>query len=174
VDTVRGEIAVRLLMELGIIETPTDPLAQEARETINLVATLSPWLKRSRQQWWFFFDSIDNPVAVKQGEVDELIHALIDLADDEQVPLRIVLAGRAAEEFAFEHTEWAEREYTSGLTRGDAETWLRLRAKEESATLDETKLADKLAELFPVPGPLPEPRVLGPRLLKALVELLGP
>jgi hypothetical protein len=25
-----------------------------------------------------------------------------------------------------------------------------------------------------VPGPLPEPRLLGPRLLAALVELLGP
>jgi hypothetical protein len=174
VEKVRGEIAIRLLMELGIIETPTDPLAQEARETINLVGTLGPWLKRSRKQWWLFFDSIDNLVAVKQGEVDELIHALIDLADDEQVPLRIVLAGRAAEEFAFEHTQWAEREYTSGLTRGDAETWLRARAREESTTLDEARLAAKLAELFPVPGPLPEPRLLGPRLLAALVELLGP
>jgi hypothetical protein len=174
VETIRGEIAVKLLMELGIIETRADPLAQEARGTVNLVDTLGPWLKRSQQQWWFFFDSIDNAVAVKQGEVDELIHALIVLADDEQVPLRIVLAGNKAEEFAAEHTPWAEREYTSGLTRGDAETWLRKRAEEESAALDEAELAAKLAELFPVPGPLPMPRVLGPELMRALAELLGP
>ena len=91
--------------------TPTDPLAQEARDTITLVDTIARKLRDSDKQWWLFFDGIDSVLTVKQGEVDELIHALIDLADDVQMPLRIVLAGRAAQEFADEHTDgWAERD----------------------------------------------------------------
>jgi hypothetical protein len=175
VDRVRAEIGTRLLMDLGIIDKPTDPLAQEARETLMLVATIGAKLRGSDQQWWLFFDSIDSLVAVKQGEVDELIHGLITLADENlDVPLRIVLAGRQAEQFASEHAVWVERDDTSGLTRGDVEAWLQRRAEEDALTLDSAKLAAKLAELFPSPGPLPEPRRLGPRLPGILTELLAP
>ena len=175
VDRVRAEIGTRLLMDLGIIDKPTDPLAQEARETLMLVATIGAKLRDSDQQWWLFFDSIDSLVAVKQGEVDELIHGLITLADENlDVPLRIVLAGRQAEQFASEHTDWVERDDTSGLTRGDVEAWLQRRAEEDALTLDAAKLAAKLAELFPSPGPLPEPRRLGPRLPGILTEVLAP
>ena len=43
-----------------------------------------------------FFDSIDQMVAVRQGLVDELIHAVISVAEDPQVPMRVVLAGPPA------------------------------------------------------------------------------
>jgi len=172
-EQIRAKIGFSLLMELKIIDTAADPLAQEARDTLSLVARLSARLRGSDQQWWFFFDSIDNLETIKQGEVDELIHALIDLADDRQVPLRIVLAGHKAEEFAAQHTAWAERDYTSGLTLGHVEDWLRQRADEESTTIDERKLADKLAELFPLPA-LPEPRVLAMELLRVNVQELVP
>jgi V8-like Glu-specific endopeptidase len=175
VDRVRAEIGTRLLMDLGIIDKPTDPLAQEARETLMLVATIGAKLRDSDQQWWLFFDSIDSLVAVKQGEVDELIHGLITLADENlDVPLRIVLAGRQAEQFASEHAVWVERDDTSGLTRGDVEAWLLRRAEEDALTVDAAKLAAKLAEIFPSPGPLPEPRRLGPRLPGILTEVLAP
>jgi V8-like Glu-specific endopeptidase len=175
VERVRAEIGTRLLLDLGIIETPKDPLAQDARETLLLVATIGAKLRSSAQQWWLFFDSIDSLVAVKQGEVDELIHGLIDLAEENiDVPLRIVLAGRQAEQFAADHTDWAERDGLTGLTRGDVEAWLSRRAEEDSLTIDPARLAAKLAELFPSPGPQPEPRVLGPRLPHVLSEVLVP
>jgi hypothetical protein len=169
VDEVRTQIGIKLLMELGIIETPTDALAQEARETIRLIDLVGPRLRRLEQQWWFFFDSIDNLFAVKQGEVDELIHALIQLTDD--APLRVVIAGSAADQFADEHATWAATDSVSGLTRGDAEQWLDRRASEQSLQLDKAQLAAKLDELFPAPGAVPEPRVVETRLLRLLNEV---
>ena len=140
-----------------------------------LVATIAAKLRDSDQQWWLFIDSLDSLVAVKQGEVDELIHGLIDLAENDlDVPLRIVLAGRQAEQFAADHASWTEHDGPSGLTRGDVEAWLERRAEEDTRTIDPAKLAAKLAELFPSPGPLPEPRRLGPRLPSILSEVLVP
>jgi hypothetical protein len=171
VDRVRTEIGVKLLMDLGIIDRPTDPLAQEARNTLTLAATVGARLRSSDAQWWVFFDSIDSVLTVKQGEVDELIHALIVLA--EEVPLRIALAGRAAEEFAAEHAEWAMKDFALGLSRGDVEGWLRQRATEERREVEESQLDAKLTELFPG-SLLPEPRKLALTLPSVLVEVLKP
>jgi hypothetical protein len=173
VDRVRAEVGMKLLLDVGIIQAATDPLAQEARETLTLVRALEGRLKNSNQQWWFFFDSIDSRLAVKQGDVDELIHALIVLADDPQVPLRVVLAGREAREFAREHTSWAAEDNALGLTPADVESWLRQRAHEERREIDDARLAAKLAELFPT-STLPEAAWLAPRLPLALLGVLAP
>jgi hypothetical protein len=174
VERVRTAITAKLLKDLGVADASTDPLSQEARETIRVVDEIARTLRDSDKQWWLFFDGIDNMLTVKQGAVDELIHALIDVADDVQIPLRIVLAGRKAQEFADEHTDgWAEQDSALGLTRGDVDAWLRQRAQEENRGIEATKLDAKLSELFP-PGPLPEPRKLARTLPAALVEVLTP
>jgi hypothetical protein len=157
------QITTALLSELGIF-SPRDQLAQEARN----ITTVSGWirnkLRNSDQQWWMFFDSIDNVVATTQGRVDELIHAMIALAEDPQVPLRVVLAGREAERFALDHTAWLEQDTAEGLFRVHVEEWILARAKEEGRTVDEERLATELANLFPEGGPLPAPRRLAPMI----------
>lgn len=173
VEQVRANIVAHLLMELGIVVRPTDQLAQDARDTITVLAAISAKLRGSDQQWWLFFDSIDSLLTVKQGEVDELICALINLAEDAQVPLRIVLAGHAAEQFTEEYTVWAEHDNATGLNRGDVQGWLERRAAEEGREIDTIKLNSKLTALFPT-GSLPEPRMLALRLPTALLEVLKP
>jgi hypothetical protein len=118
-----------------------------------------------------FFDSVDNLVSLKQARVDELIHGLIMVAGDPQVRLRVVVAGREAEQFAYEQGWISESDSTSGLFSSDVDRWLRMRAAEEGGNIDEAKLAAKLEELFPPSGPLPEPRRIGPRLPAILREV---
>jgi Trypsin-like peptidase domain len=174
VDRVRTAIAVKLLMDFGVVDASTDPQAQEARDTIDVVDAIARQLRDSDKQWWLFFDGVDSALAVMQGEVDELIHALVGLANDPQIPMRIVLAGRAAQEFADEHTNgWAEPDSALGLTRGDVDAWLRQRAQEENRGVVQARLDAKLSELFP-PGPLPEPRKLARSLPAALLDVLAP
>jgi hypothetical protein len=170
-DERQAQIANDVLVGLGL-HKPHDPLAQQARNMTTLRQWLIAELRNSPKQWWIFFDSIDKLVAVKQGYVDELIHALIMVADDPQVPLRIVLAGREAEQFAQEHATWLEQDYPVGLVRSDVDSWLRARAAEEGHPIAEAKLAHELTVLFPDDGPLPEPRVIAPKLPKLLLDVI--
>jgi Trypsin-like peptidase domain len=165
------QIMTDLLSELGLF-SPGDQLAQEARNITTVRGWVRNTLRNSDRQWWIFFDSIDNLVATKQGKVDELIHAMIALAEDPQVPLRVVVAGREAERFAVDHTAWLEQDTTVGLFRGDVEDWIRARAEEELRAIDEGRLATELAKLFPEAGPLPEPRRLAPSLPTILNDVL--
>jgi hypothetical protein len=168
------QIITALLSELGIFG-PRDQLAQEARNITTVSGWIRSKLRTSDQQWWIFFDSIDNVVATKQGKVDELIHAMIALAEDPQVPLRVVVAGREAERFALDHTSWLEQDNAEGLFRGHVEEWIRARAKEEVRAIDEGRLAAELANLFPEGQPLPEPRRLAPMLPTILnTVVVGP
>jgi hypothetical protein len=171
VDDRGWRITATLLSELGIF-APQDQLAQEARN----ITTVSGWvrskLRNSDQQWWIFFDSIDNLVATKQGNVDELIHAMIALAEDPQVPLRVVVAGQEADRFALDHTAWLEEDIAEGLFRIHVEQWIRARAKEDLREIDEKRLTTELANLFPQDGPLPEPRRLAPKLPAILNNVL--
>ena len=171
VDERRSRITGDVLVGLGM-RKPLEPLAQEARDISTLRVWLTATLRDSRRQWWIFFDSIDNFVAVKQGNVDELIHALITVADDPQVPLRLVLTGREAERFASEHSSWLEQDTAAGLDRGEVERWFRARADEEVRRIDDARLAAELANLFPDGAPPPEPRRLAPRLPKMLLDVL--
>jgi hypothetical protein len=152
---------------------PKEHLAQEARTISTLQIWLTTRLRDSPRQWWIFIDSVNDLTATKQGGLDELIHALVTVADDPRVPLRLVLAGRDAERFALEHSPWLEQDTPIGLVRSEVETWLRARAVEEGGSLDESRLAAKLDTLFPVGGPLPEPRRLAPRLPALLFDMLG-
>lgn len=171
-DRIRTEIGLKLLKGLRII-APTDTDAQAARETLTLVDAVEARLRASAEQWWIFFDSVDNMLTVKQGQVDELIHALITLAGDEQVPLRVVVGGLEAEAFMQEHAPWTERDDAVGLTRTDVDGWLRDRAKDEGQRVNEAALSVQLDKLFP-PGPLPDPQQVALRLPAILPDVLVP
>ena len=171
VEERRDQIIEFILINLGM-HTPSEPLAQAARNITTFRAWVTWTLRRSPQQWWIFFDSIDNLVAVKQGAVDELIHAMITVANDPQVPMRVVLAGREAELLANEHAAWLETDTAEGLLRSHVEGWLRARADEEHRTIDEGRLADELAQLFPDGEPLPPPSRIAPRLPVVLLNVL--
>jgi len=171
VDERRDRIIGDLLVNLGMRQ-PTEPLAQEARHINSLRAWLIATLRGGPKQWWVFFDSIDQMVAVRQGQVDELIHAVISVAEDPQVPMRVVLAGREAEQFAQEHASWLEQDTATGFVRSDVELWVRTRADEVGRVVDLTRLDQKLSGIFPVGGPLPEPRKVAPMLPKLLLDVL--
>jgi len=167
----RERITKDILVNFGLLQ-PQERLEQDARHITTLQAWLRKELRDSPRQWWVFFDGIDQLAVVKQGGVGELIHALITVADDQQVPLRVVLAGRAAEEFALTHSWWLEQDVAAGFGRDDVELWFRARAAEEGRMINEVRLRGTLADLFPVGGPIPAPQYLAPRLPKALMEML--
>ena len=91
-----------LFAELGLPHAE-EPLAQTARYASTLPRQLRSGLRDSRRQWWIFLDGVDEAVAIKQGGLDEAISALAIAASDPQVPLRLVLVGREAAEFAADH-----------------------------------------------------------------------
>jgi hypothetical protein len=170
VEERRARIAASLLVQLGLQESP-DPLSQEATDTTLLAARVGAGLRDSKKQWWIFIDSIDDMVAVKQGDVHELIRALVEMAEGSQVPVRLVLAGREAEQFAVEHTGWLREDRAAGLVRGEVERWVRTRAAEDGRIVDEAKLASALDDFFPPDGRLPDPRRLAPKLPKAYLDI---
>ena len=171
VDQRRARITKDILVNFGLLQ-PQEPLAQDARHLTTLQAWLKSELRGSPRQWWVFFDGIDQLTLVKQGGVGELIHALIRVADDQQVPLRVVIAGRAAEAFALTQSWWLEQDVAAGFGPDDVEHWFRARAAEQGRAIDETRLRSTLAGLFPVGAPVPAPQYLAPRLPKALTEML--
>jgi hypothetical protein len=171
VEERRERIARDILVGLGLPYTG-DALAQTARNITTFRQALRAGLRDSARQWWIFVDGLDQLVAVQQGDLDELIHALVLVAEDEQIPLRVVLAGREAELFAAERSLWVQQDLAVGLGRSEVEAWFRDRAREERRVLDEQALADAMAELFPMNLPLPEPRRLAPQLPGRLLDLL--
>jgi hypothetical protein len=152
VEERRLRITSDLLLGLGM-RTAGDPLAQEARDITSLQIWLTAALRDSDRQWWIFFDSIDDSAEVQQGEVDELIHAIVSVAD-EIAPLRVVLAGREARTFARKHAPGAQDDDAPGLPSSEVECWLKERAKEMGRSIDKALLGQALAELFPAGKPL--------------------
>ncbi|QYN41104.1 serine protease (plasmid) [Pseudonocardia sp. DSM 110487] len=171
VEERREHIARDILVGLGLPYTG-EALLQVARSITRFRQALRAGLRDSPQQWWIFVDGLDQLVAVQQGDLDELIHALVLIAEDEQIPLRVVLAGREAELFAVERSLWVQQDVAVGLGRSEVEAWFRDRAREERQVLDEHALAAAMTELFPEGIPPPEPRRLAPQLPQRLLELL--
>ena len=97
---------------------------------------------------------------MRQGGVGELIHAMVELAEDQQIPLRVVLAGQQADKLEYPGARLVEDDAV-GLARGDVEQWLVDRAKEEGRMLPAARLAAELARLFP-DATLPKPGWLDP------------
>jgi hypothetical protein len=80
--------------------------------------------------------------------LDEVLHTLVNLADDAQLNVRVVLAGREASEL-HPSIAWAEQDLTNGFARSDVEAWLRSRATQTGRQIDQALLDAKLDELFP-------------------------
>ncbi|MEO3854058.1 serine protease [Acrocarpospora sp. B8E8] len=175
VDVPVAERRLRIIGDICVslgLSGPGEPIAQEARNTTTFKHWLHSRLRHSDKQWWLFFDSLDDAVAAGQGGVNELIHAIIDLAQDPQVPLRVALGGWEADRFADGAADWAQRDTVSGLNAADVERWLRTRAEDEGRQLDDARLSAELASLFPDGQPPPLPAQLAPRLPAVLVSLL--
>jgi hypothetical protein len=169
----RAGLVVRdLLEDLGLTH-PGDAWAQISRNAAALGRVLRRGLRDSERQWWVFVDGIEELVAIKQGGLDEVIHALATVADDPAVPLRLVLVGQDAAAFAAEHGLVVAEDTATGLVRQHVQDWFTERAKATQSVLDQARVDRVLDELFPVGGPLPAPAVLEPRLPQRLLELLG-
>jgi hypothetical protein len=124
-----------------------DPLAQEARDATTLQAWLEQHLAGTDQQWWIFVDSIDELAEVAAGGLTELLALLMDISRNQAMPLRVILAGRAADKLAPALVGGLVPDRTSGLTRPDVEEWLRAAAGELTRPIDEVQLQVELAAM---------------------------
>jgi hypothetical protein len=153
-------------------EPPQDEwVAQAARQ----VSEFAEWCRRRLSpegpQWWIFIDSIDEARDVKQHGVGEVLMALVDLADDQQVNLRLVLAGKKADTLKHESLSFAERDDTVGLTRQEVKTWLEEMAAKEGRVVDAGKLEAFLEDWFKTSATVSQPGQLTLALGAAIEEV---
>jgi hypothetical protein len=102
---------------------------QVAREVSDFKDWCYQQLVGNGRQWWIFVDSIDETGDVDQHGIGEVLSALVDLADDPQLNLRLVLAGQRADKLSHSSLQWAATDSPVGLTREDVKTWLEEMAK---------------------------------------------
>lgn len=143
----RGRLIADLCAKIGLA-VPEETMAQVARGVSSFGTLCWDHLQATGKQWWIFIDSIDLLSEVKQHSLDEVLHALIGLADDTQLNVRVVLAGREASEL-HPSISWAEQDLTTGFSRSDAEGWLTARAEQTGRQVDQGLLTAKLDVLFP-------------------------
>jgi len=163
-------IAAALLSKLDVA-TAGDPLAQAPRDVVGIQDAVEGALRSSRRQRWIFFDNIDSAVAVRAGGVGELIHAIVELTEDEQNPLRVILAGQEADRLEVGGIRLLDD--ATGFARTEVEQWLVAQAREAGHAVPKERLDAALAEHFPAGGTaLALPSALGPVLPAMLLELL--
>jgi hypothetical protein len=146
-------------------------LAQAARH----VSDFREWCMRRFQgrdrQFWLFVDSIDDIAEIARHGVDEVLTALIDVADDEQTYLYLVLAGREANRLGHDSLVWIQPDTVSGLTRSAVRHWLEARARENGGTVVPERVDAFLAQWFSGEGPATEPVRLSLALRQAAQEV---
>lgn len=147
-----------------------DTLAQDAREITTFKQDWWGLLQGSDRQWWIFVNSIDDVTALRGG-VDELIHALVDLADDVQIPLRVVLGGRVASSIGGERWRHFPRDEILPISEQHISEWVRDQWDGRSPPPDERRLEACLRKIFGDPYQSPRPDQL-PLLLRALLACL--
>jgi hypothetical protein len=86
----------RYLLEEADLWTDADDTVQRARHAVSIANSLRSRIRRSDQQWWICFDSIDHPEALVQSRLHELINAVAGLTRDLQLQVRVVLGGQRA------------------------------------------------------------------------------
>lgn len=165
-------IADDLTVALGL-RRPTEPIATEARNITTLQQWIGQELRNTGRQRWIFFDSIDDEVVTRQGGTDELLHAVIELAMDPQLPLRIVLGGRLADQVSPAYTAWGQKDVALGLPRQHVADWIRARVGEAGGALDNADLDQELDALYPAGLPDPLAADIAPRLPAIVLRLTG-
>ena len=81
------------------------------------------------------------------GGLTELLALLMDISRNQVLPLRVILAGRAADKLAPALVGGLVPDRTSGLTRPDVEEWLRAAAADLTRQIDEVQLQAELAAM---------------------------
>jgi hypothetical protein len=92
-------------------------------------------------------DSIDEKSDLEQHGVGEVLTALADLAYESQVNLRLVLAGRKADQLDHEDLGFGARDTTVGMSRQEVKTWLEDMAGRAGRAVDTVKL-DKFLDAW--------------------------
>jgi Trypsin-like peptidase domain len=177
-DDIAGPVAERraaLIRAVSVAlasETITDDWpAQAARQ----ISDFKEWCRRKLPvdgpQWWIFIDSIDETGDLEQHAIGEVLKALVDLAYESQVNLRLVLAGRKADKVDHGSLAFGARDDTVGLTRQEVKTWVQSMAERDGRAVDDTRLERFLDSWFPSPDQTDRPVQLTLALLAAVEQV---
>jgi S1-C subfamily serine protease len=148
-----------------------DGFAQAARQVSNFKEWCRRRLPLDGPQYWLFVDSVDEAGDIEQHGLGELINTLVDLAFESQVNLRLVLAGRKADQLGHPKLGFAVTDPTVGMSRQEVHTWLSAMAVEEGRVVDAQKLEDFLQIWFTTPDQTNRPFELTLALLGAVEEV---
>ena len=148
-----------------------DGFAQAARQVANFKEWCRRRLPLDGPQYWLFVDSVDEAGDIEQHGLGELINTLVDLAFESQVNLRLVLAGRKADQLGHPKLGFAVTDPTVGMSRQEVHTWLTAMAAEEGLVVDAQKLEEFLDTWFTTPDQTNRPFELTLALLDAVEEV---
>lgn len=146
-------------------------VAQVAREILNFRTWARNAFATPTIQWWLFVDSMDEIAEIKQHDIDEVLGVLLGLAEETQLNLRVVLAGRQPTEFEHPAVSWAVPDTASGISRYDTKVWFEARAGARGIALASDQLDAELDLLFPPGGPA-DPNLLRRAIAAAARRLL--
>jgi hypothetical protein len=139
----------KYLLEQADLWTDADEAAQTARQAVSIANRLRSKIRKSNQQWWICFDSLDRPEWLIQSRLHELINAVAALTRDLQLQIRVVLGGQRVREFLAEpatNLPWVRHEIeVTPISREHMANWVRLRAQEEKRVLPPPDLEVKLS-----------------------------
>jgi S1-C subfamily serine protease len=148
-----------------------DGFAQAARQVSNFKEWCRRRLPLDGPQYWLFVDSVDEAGDIEQHGLGELINALVDLAFEMQVNLRLVLAGRKADQLDHPKLGFAVLDPTVGMSRQEVQTWMNAMAADECRVVDGRKLDAFLDTWFTSPDQTNRPFELTLALLDAVEEV---
>lgn len=174
VDERQLVVAHDLLVELHIVK-PADVHAQPARSVHSILTWIGAQLRSAPdKQHWIFIDSLDDVVTLGQGGMKELLHGILELAMDAQNPLRVVLAGRAAEHVEHPLAIVADTDRILSLTRTHAAEWVTAMAAAQDLAVDEAGLDAELDVLFAEHAGLEQIAPRLPAVLRKVAIGVGP
>ena len=170
VKDTRQNLVSQVLGQLpgGIADESID---QAARNVTEFKRRCRDAILGSDQLWWIFVDSIDEPSEWPLNSVHEILHALLDLADEQQLRLRLVLAGRKVDEVKHGALLWAADDQPTGLVREEVKNWLTDRVDQSGKKMNTKALTEFLDKWFPGIDVAPNPEQLALVLETAINEV---
>jgi Trypsin-like peptidase domain len=170
VEETRHELVRQILDELpGDIDD--ESIAQAARNITRFKRRCRDAILGSDQLWWIFVDSVDEPGEWPLNSVHEILHALLDLADEQQLRLRLVLAGRKVDDVEHDALSWAADDQPSGLLREEVKNWISDRVDQSGRQVNAAALTAFLDKWFPGVDVAPNPEQLALVLENAVKEV---